>query len=101
MHHPYTDPLADLLAVRIAKVRRDIAAAEADTATLQATLAEVQAVKVIRSEYPSRAIYLIALATKRATVREVRDSIRQRTELLARYADMMDQISDTPRAAFH
>lgn len=101
MHQPHTDPLADLLAVRIAEVRRDIARAEVDTITLRTTLDEVLAVKVIRSEYPSREIYLMALAAKRATVREVRDSIRQRTELLAQYAALMDDISDTPRARFN
>ncbi|MDE1915007.1 MAG: hypothetical protein KGJ57_05020 [Sphingomonadales bacterium] len=95
------DPLSDLLAHRIAEVRRDIAQAEADTATLKATLAEVLALKVVRSEYPSRAIYLVALAAKRATVREVRESIRLRTELLAQFSALMDDISDTPRAAFH
>lgn len=101
MNQPHTDPLAEVLAFRIAEVRRDIAQAETDTITLRTTLAEVQAVRVIRSEYPSREIYLIALAAKRATVREVRDSIRQRTELLAQYSALMDQIGDTPRARFN
>jgi hypothetical protein len=61
MNQHHTDPLADLLAVRIAEVRRDIAQAEADTATLQTTLAEVQAVKVVRSDYQTREIYMLAL----------------------------------------
>jgi F0F1-type ATP synthase membrane subunit b/b' len=101
MHQPHADPLSDLLAHRIAEVRRDIAQAEAAAAGLKVTLAEVLAVKVIRSDYPSREIYLLALATKRATVREVRESIRQGLELLAQYSALMDQIGDTPRANFH
>lgn len=101
MTAPNADPLADALAIRIAEVRRDIAQAEIDTASLRKTLAEVQGVKVVRSDYACRETFALALATKRATVREVRQTIKQRVALLAQYAALMDEVSPTPRARFN